>query len=82
MGEAIATATSTEIQNSFGKYLQMVMSGGEVIITRNGKEIGRLIPRKEAISYLTDSLTGILSGKADMNQARGERLKAKYESVD
>ena len=82
MSEAIATATSTEIQNNFGRYLHVVMNGGEVIITRNGKEVGRLIPRKAVVSYLTDSLTGILSGKSDMDQAKEERLKAKYESTD
>ena len=82
MSEAIATATSTEMQNNFGKYLQMVMNGGEVIVTRNGKEVGRFIPREAAVSYLTDSLTGILSGDEDIDQAREERLKEKYESTD
>ena len=82
MSEAIATATSTEMQNNFGRYLQFVMNGGEVIITRNGKEVGRVIPRKAVISYLTDSLTGILSESTDMDQVREERLKAKYESAD
>ena len=82
MSEAIATATSTEIQNNFGKYLHIVMNGGEVIVTRNGKEVGRFIPRRAAVSYLTDSLTGILSGNADLDLAREERLKAKYESAD
>ncbi len=82
MSEAIATATSTEMQNNFGKYLHIVMNGGEVIVTRNGKEVGRFIPRRAAVSYLTDSLTGILSGNADLDLAREERLKAKYESAD
>ena len=82
MGEAIATATSTEMQNNFGRYLHIVMNGGEVIVTRNGKEVGRFIPRKTAVSYLTDSLAGILSGKADMDQVREERMKVKYESAD
>lgn len=82
MNETIATATSTEMQNNFGRYLQMVMNGGEVIVTRNGKEVGRLIPRKAAVSYLTDSLTGILSGNEDTDQARAERLMEKYESTD
>ena len=82
MSEAIATATSTEIQNNFGRYLHIVMNGGEVIITRNGKEVGRVIPRKAVVSYLTDSLTGILSENTDMDQAKEERVKAKYESVD
>ncbi|QTE67689.1 type II toxin-antitoxin system prevent-host-death family antitoxin [Clostridiales bacterium] len=82
MNETIATATSTEMQNNFGRYLQMVMNGAEVIVTRNGKEVGRLIPRKAAVSYLTDSLTGILSGNEDPDQARAERLMEKYESTD
>ena len=32
-------ATATEIQNNFGKYLNMVQTEGEVIIMKNG--IGR-----------------------------------------
>lgn len=82
MNETIATATSTEMQNNFGRYLQMVMNGAEVIVTRNGKEVGRLIPRKATVSYLTDSLTGILSGNEDPDQARAERLMEKDESTD
>ena len=82
MSEAIATVTSTEMQNNFGKYLHLVMNGGEVIVTRNGKEVGRFIPRNAAVSYLTDSLTGILSEKIDMDQVKEERLKGKYESAD
>ena len=82
MSEAIATATATEMQNNFGRYLHIVMNGGEVIITRNGKEVGRVIPRKAVVSYLTDSLTGILSDNSDMDQVKEERLKAKYESTD
>ncbi len=82
MSEIIATATSTEIQNNFGRYLHMVMNGGEVIVTRNGKEVGRFIPRKTAVSYLTDSLTGILKEGTDLDQMKEERLKARYESID
>ena len=82
MSEVIATATSTEMQNNFGKYLRIVMDGGEVIVTRNGKEVGRLISRQTAVSYLTDSLTGILKEKTDMDQVRAERLRAKYERAD
>ena len=82
MSEAIATATSTEMQNNFGRYLRIVMNGGEVIVTRNGKEVGRFIPQKTAVSYLTDSLTGILKESSDSDQAKAERLKEKYECSD
>jgi prevent-host-death family protein len=82
MSETIATATSTEMQNNFGRYLHIVMNGGEVIVTKNGKEVGRFIPRNAAVSYLTDSLTGILKESTEMDLAKAERLKARYESAD
>ena len=40
-----ATATATEMQNNFGKYLNLVLEGKEVIVTKNGKEVGRFIPK-------------------------------------
>ena len=55
----IETATATEMQNNFGRYLSMVMSGQEIIVTKNGKEVGRFIPKDATVSYLTDSLTGM-----------------------
>ncbi len=77
-----ATATATEMKNQFGKYLQMVMNGNEVIITKNGQEVGRFIPKEKTISYLTDSLTGILKGNYDYDDAREEALREKYEITD
>ena len=76
----MVTATATEMKNQFGKYLQMVMNGDEVIVTKNGQEVGRFIPRDKTVSYLTDSLTGILKGNYD--DAREEFLKEKYEIID
>lgn len=64
-------ATATEIQDNFGRYLSLVMSGQEIIVTKNGKEVGRFIPKEAAVSYLTDSLTGIL--KEDYDSKDGER---------
>lgn len=77
-----ATATATEMQNNFGRYLNLVMEGREVIVTKNGKEVGRFIPKDATVSYLTDSLTGVLKGDYDMEQVREERLKEKYEITD
>ena len=79
---AISTATATEIQNNFGKYLRTIMEGNEVIVTKNNKEVARFIPMETAAAYLTDSLTGILKGKQDAKSARKERLSAKYEITD
>jgi len=81
-GAAMITATATEMQNNFGRYLNLVMSGQEIILTKNGREVGRFIPKDAAVSYLTDSLTGILKGNYDLDEAKAERLKEKYEAID
>lgn len=76
------TATATEMQNNFGRYLNLVMNGQEVIVTKNGKEIGRFIPKDTVVSYLTDSLTGILKGNYDLDDEKTQRLNEKYGSID
>ena len=76
------TATATAMQNNFGRYLNLVMYGQEIIVTKNGKEVGRFIPKEAAVSYLTDSLTGILKEKNDLAKIKEEDLKAKYGIVD
>ena len=77
----IETATATEMQNNFGRYLSMVMSGQEIIVTKNGKEVGRFIPKDETVSYLKDSLTGILQEDYDLDEAKEESLREKYGFV-
>lgn len=78
----IEIATATEMQNNFGRYLNLIMSGHEIIVTKNGREVGRFIPKNAAISYLTDSLTGILKENYDLDEAKTERLMEKYGSID
>ena len=51
------------------------------IVTKNGREVGRFIPKDAAVSYLTDSLTGILKND-DSGDARDAALRAKYEIDD
>ena len=78
----ITTATATEMQNNFGRYLNIVMSGGEIIVTKNGNEVGRFIPKGASISYLTDSLTGILKENYDPDEVKAEAMRSKYGTVD
>ncbi len=75
------TITATEMQNSFGKYLQAVQDGEEVVILKNGKEVARLISRNKSVSFLTDSLVGVLSRDYSEKDMRAEKM-AKYESID
>lgn len=77
-----ATVSATEIKNNFGKYIKMIIAGNEVIITKNGQEIGRLVPRETVISSLTDSLTGILKEKNEISSIRETELGAKYGRLD
>lgn len=77
----MTTATATDIQNNFGKYLQSVQLGEEVIILKNGKEVARLISHDKSVSFLTDSLLGVLNADYDDKAVRSERMK-KHESVD
>ena len=79
---AIEIATAAEMQNNFERYLNFVMSGNEVIVTKNGHEVGRFIPKDTAVSYLTDSLTGILKEEYNLNEAKAERLQEQYGSID
>ena len=77
----IETATATEMQNNFGRYLSMVMSGQEIIVTKNGKEVGRFIPKDATVSYLTDSLTGILQDNGNLDEIKTESMREKYGFV-
>lgn len=79
---AIEIATAAEMQNDFQRYLNLVMSGQEVIVTKNGREVGRFIPKNAAVSYLTDSLTGILKDDRDLDEIKAERLAEKYGPID
>ena len=71
----IATiATATQMQNNFGKYLNLVMKGQEVIATKNGKEIGRHVPKTPLFLILPillqasskTSITWMISKQTDL----------------
>ena len=77
----MTTVTATEIQNNFGKYLQYVQTGEDVIIIKNGKEVARLISHEKSITFLTDSLVGVIKGNYDYKEIKAEKLK-KYEDIN
>lgn len=73
--------TSTELQNNFGKYLQYVQTGKEVIVLRNGKKVARLIAYDKGVSFLSDSLIGVLKKDYSEDIIKEEKMK-KYENID
>ena len=75
------TATTTEVQNNFGKYLQKVQEGEKVIVLKNGKAVARIMSYAQSLSFLTDSLTGVLEGDYDDKKTREERM-SRHEAAD
>ena len=72
------TATTAEMKVGFEHYLKIVSQGEEVIVTKNGREVGRFVPKEMATSFMTDLLTGILREREDLNEERMKGLKEKY----
>jgi len=66
-------AKSTEVQNNFGKYLE-IAAGQEVVITKNGLPVARLLGMKDTLSFLADRLVGIIPHDIDEDDAKLERL--------
>jgi prevent-host-death family protein len=64
---------STEIKNNFGKYLEMA-SHQEIVITRNGLPVARLVGVNDAVSFLADRLVGLVPQDIDEKADRAERL--------
>ena len=77
----MTTVTATEIQNNFGRFLKMVQEGQEIVIIKNGSEVARLISKSQTVSFLSDSLVGVLSSDVDDKKARAERI-SRYENID
>jgi len=80
--------SSTEFKTNLGKYLDIV-SGEEIIITRNGSKIARLI--KEEDDKLADirSLYGILADTEyahmsddELHGVIHEERRRRYDSID
>jgi prevent-host-death family protein len=73
-----AIATVAEIKNDFDKYLDEVLAGNEVVVTKDGKVIGRLVPYNAPVSFLSDALVGVLDGDVDLDEARRKGIAEKH----
>ncbi|MDR2164004.1 MAG: type II toxin-antitoxin system prevent-host-death family antitoxin [Clostridiales Family XIII bacterium] len=69
--------TATELKNNLGKYLAAVDTE-DVIVTKNGKNIAKLISLREARVAKAKSLFGIIKADVERDEIRAERLK-RYE---
>ncbi|MEL1135715.1 type II toxin-antitoxin system Phd/YefM family antitoxin [Desulfitobacterium sp. THU1] len=58
---------STEVQNNFGKYLKFVEVNEEIIVTKNGRDIARILP-------CDDPQKSPVAEEAAEYQTRGEKV--------
>ena len=75
-------ATREKIQEHISEYLDMMENGQEIIMTKDGKEIGRFLPRGKVVTLIGERLAGILRRDLDADKVREEMLRKKYEIAD
>lgn len=71
---------STEFKNKVGKFLQLAYQE-EIVITKNGRQIIKLVPINDHSTPITNKLKGMFKECADIDleKEKNERL-AKYEN--
>ena len=81
-GVRFVIVSATEFKNKVGKYLKIAQNE-EVVISKNGKCIAKLIAMDKDEYPATASLVGVFDKAAsyDVAQTKDERLK-KHESID
>ncbi|MEW6661355.1 MAG: type II toxin-antitoxin system Phd/YefM family antitoxin [Bacillota bacterium] len=72
--------SSSEFKTNIGRYLSLV-GKEDIIITRNGKRVARLIAEKEDKVAIAKSLIGILPSTVTKEEAKEEKFK-RYENLD
>ncbi|MCL1926777.1 MAG: type II toxin-antitoxin system Phd/YefM family antitoxin [Syntrophorhabdaceae bacterium] len=64
----------SELKTNPGKYVAMA-SRQDIYITKNGKRVAKLTSAKQDKVASAKALFGILTGDADLDNAREQRLK-------
>ncbi len=77
---------STEVQNNFGKYIKIAADLEDVVITRKGKEIAKLVPCEERIIVAEEAANYILDNKQGISYEEfiefTEKSDQRYELID
>jgi len=77
--------TATDLKTNLGKYLDL-LDTEDIIVTRNGRRVARLIRDEEDVLAEVQSLYGILatsddSKEEDKNAVKEERVR-RYDNID
>jgi prevent-host-death family protein len=65
--------SSTEVQNDFKKYVDLA-SEQDIVITRDGLPIARLLGMKKSATLLSERLVGLVPHDVNEESAKTERL--------
>ena len=68
--------TATELKNNLGKYL-LLSATEDILITKNGKVVAKLVNPYQNRVETAKSLFGILPKDADIVESKAERLDKK-----
>ena len=80
MEKVIKTMASFDMAQLHGKESESYI---EELKRKTSKPVIKaVIPKDATVSYLTDSLTGILKEDYDLDEVKAESMRAKYGSVD
>lgn len=72
--------SATEFKSNLGRYLELV-EHEDIVITRNGKRVAKLVDAASDKSDLLASITGILPPDISLESAREGRLR-RHENLD
>ena len=81
----VMTATIQDVESDFTKYIASMRDGYEIIVTENGAEIGKFVPKtKSASNNAYENLQKYRregSVDIDYDKLLTEELMARYESL-
>lgn len=49
------TVGLSELRNELGRYVERASAGEEIVITHRGREVARLVPRRDKLAELIES---------------------------
>lgn len=77
---------STEVQNNFGKYLKIAVELEDVIITRNGREVAKLVPCEQSTVVSEEAANHIFNNRWKLSYEEFlkmvENSDLRYEYID
>ncbi|MCL2571861.1 MAG: type II toxin-antitoxin system Phd/YefM family antitoxin [Defluviitaleaceae bacterium] len=73
--------TATDLKTNLGKYLDL-LDTDDIIVTRNGRRVARLIRDEEDVLAEVQSLYGILAGAEEKKDTAQEERAKRYDRID